>query len=143
MGVTWRGIWIKNLPYLQRSDTLCLSFPSSHCSRVRDTKLALVHDSAAVHVSKDFVPVTDAWLPAQALASGCPSSALCDRAAPSPAWGTIHACPHVKGTLALLPGVCPSLFYRPSLLPLPHALSETLGCCVSPDKGQHVVLHAL
>lgn len=70
-----------------------------------DTTLALVRDCVAVHASKDFVPVTDAWLPAQALVSGCPSSALCDRAAPSPTPGTIHVCPHVKGTLALLPGV--------------------------------------
>lgn len=41
-----------------------------------DTTLALVRDSAAMRASKDFVPVTDAWLPAQALVSGCPSSAL-------------------------------------------------------------------
>lgn len=41
-----------------------------------DTKLALVHDSAAVYVPKGFSSVTDAWLLAQALERGCSSSAL-------------------------------------------------------------------
>jgi hypothetical protein len=61
-----------------------------------------------------------------------------------PSCVTIYICPHVKGTLALLPGgECLSLFYGPCLLPLPHALTEKLGCHVSPNEGHHVVLHAL
>lgn len=48
--------------------------------------------------------VADAWLPAQALVKGCPAL-LCERERPLlPPYVTIHICPHVKGTLTLLPG---------------------------------------
>lgn len=39
-----------------------------------DTELSLVHNPAAVHVSKDFLFLS--WLPDQALVRGCSSSAL-------------------------------------------------------------------